>query len=118
MTVAERAVAWVALLLVLTACGAATETPATGEGLAREIGCLSCHTDTSTQLAPTLHGLAGTEVRLEDGSTVVADSEYIRRSIADPGAQIVEGYRPAMPRFDLTAEEIDRLVEYVEGLGS
>lgn len=115
---AERALAGMALLVVLTACGSAGEPPATGEALAREIGCLSCHTDTSTQLAPTLHGLAGTEVRLEDGSTVVADSDYIRRSIADPGSQIVEGYRPAMPRFDLTAEEIDRLVEYVEGLGA
>lgn len=103
---------------MLSACGGEPSSDLSGEALAAEIGCLSCHTDTSTQIAPTLHGLAGTEVALEDGSTVVADSAYIRRSITDPSAQIVEGYRAAMPRFDLSEEEIDRLVDYVEGLGS
>jgi cytochrome c oxidase subunit II len=112
----DRRIALLALF-VLTACGGDSASDLSGEALAAEIGCLSCHTDTSTQIAPTLHGLAGSEVTLEDGSTVVADTDYIRRSITDPSAQIVEGYRAAMPRFDLSEEEIDRLVEYVEGLG-
>lgn len=114
----DRRIGLLAALLVLTACGGGSASDLSGEALAGEIGCLSCHTDTSTQIAPTLHGLAGSEVTLEDGSTVVADTDYIRRSITDPSAQIVEGYRAAMPRFDLSEEEIDRLVEYVEGLGT
>lgn len=115
---AERRALLLVAILVLTACGDGSPSDLQGEALAAEIGCISCHTDTSTQIAPTLHGLAGSEVTLEDGSTVTADSAYIRRSITDPSAQIVEGYRAAMPRFDLSEEEIDRLVEYVEGLRS
>jgi cytochrome c oxidase subunit II len=115
---ADRRTVLPAALLLLTACGGGSASDLSGEALAAEIGCLSCHTDTSTQIAPTLHGLAGSRVTLEDGSTVVADTDYIRRSITDPSAQIVEGYRAAMPRFDLSDDEIDRLVEYVEGLSS
>lgn len=113
----ERAALAAALTLLLGACGGSGDAPATGGELAADTGCLTCHTDRDTQLAPTLVGLAGSEVRLDDGSVVVADGDYIRRSIVDPESQIVEGYRPAMPRFALDDEEVDMLVRYIEELG-
>src|SRR5688572_11327318 len=94
----------VALLAVVVACGgngAGGEEATSGEELAADVGCLSCHTDETTGVAPTWRGLFGSEVELEDGSTVMADAEYIRRSIVDPHADIVAGYGPTMPMFRL-----------------
>lgn len=106
------------LLLVAVACGGGGGGGATtGEELAADIGCLSCHTDETTSLAPTWQGLAGSEVELEDGTTVVADTEYLRRSIVEPHADIVAGYGPTMPMFHLDEEEVDLLVAYIEELG-
>lgn len=82
-----------------------------------DIGCLGCHQETNTATAPTLHGIWGTEVTLEDGSTVTVDEAYVRRSITDPGAEIVDGYGATMPTLPLDESEVDRLVEWVEGLG-
>ena len=43
-------------------------------------------------VGPKFVGLYGSQVTLDDGSTVVADDAYIRRSITDPDAQRVAGY--------------------------
>ena len=104
--------------LVLAACGGAAESPGpTGEALAADVGCLACHQETDSSIAPSLHGIWGTEVTLEDGSTVTVDEAYVRRSITDPGAQIVEGYGATMPVLPLEESEVERLVEWVESLG-
>ncbi len=110
-----------ALSLLVAACGGAggggqSPGPA-GEDLAAEVGCLACHQETETATAPSLHGIWGSEVTLEDGSTVTVDEEYVRRSITDPGADLVEGYGATMPTFPLDDAEVDRLVEWVESLG-
>lgn len=109
-----------ALALLLAACGGAGGGPSpdpTGEDLAAEVGCLACHQETDAGTAPSLHGIWGTEVTLEDGSIVTVDEEYVRRSITDPGADLVEGYGATMPTFPLDDAEVDRLVEWVESLG-
>lgn len=102
-------------LLIAVGCGD-NSTELTGPELALEVGCMSCHAETDTDLAPTLHGVWGSEVLLEDGRTVVADEAYVRTSITDPGADIVAGYDGRMPVFSLTDSEIDRLVDYVRSL--
>lgn len=109
-----------ALAFLLAACGGSGGGPSpspTGEDLAAEVGCLACHQETDSGTAPSLHGIWGTEVTLEDGSTVTVDEEYVRRSITDPGADVVEGYGATMPTFPLAEAEVDRLVEWVESLG-
>lgn len=111
----ERTGAVLALALLVACSGGST--PLSGEELASDVGCISCHTAEDTRLAPTWHGLAGEEVTLEDGTTVTADEEYLRRSILEPEAEVVEGYRATMPRFELTPEEVDDLVSYIAGLG-
>lgn len=108
------------LLVVLAACGGGGEGSGgelRGEGLAADVGCLGCHQERASGAAPTLHGIWGTDVTLEDGTTVTVDADYVRRSITDPDADIVEGYGPAMPTFSLDDSEVDRLVEWVESLG-
>ena len=107
-----------ALALALAACGGTDGTgQLAGEELAAEVGCLSCHRETSTGVAPTLHGVWGTEVELSDGRTVTADEEYVRRSIEEPGADIVAGYEAIMPVFPLEPDEVDSLIEWVRSLG-
>lgn len=104
------------LLLFIAGCGA-DGADLSGSELAVEVGCISCHTDVDTALAPTLQGVWGSDVLLEDGRTVVADEEYVRTSITDPGADIVAGFDGRMPTFSLTDSEVDRLVDYVRSLG-
>lgn len=104
------------VLVLLAACGSGGE-PTTGAEVAADAGCVACHTDRNTPVAPTWHGLVGSTVPLEDGSKVVADEAYIRRSILDPQADIVEGYTGTMPRFRLSEREVDLLVEHILELG-
>jgi cytochrome c oxidase subunit II len=107
-----------AIALGLAACGGADGGDAlTGEELATEVGCLSCHEETSSAVAPALHGIWGTDVELADGRTVMVDEGYVRRSIIEPGEEIVAGYEAIMPVFPLEPGEVDRLVEWVRSLG-
>lgn len=89
-----------------------------GRELADERGCTTCHTangDPST--GPTWKGIWGTNVTLEDGTTVTVDRDYIARAVRDPQAEIVEGFTVQMPTFDLSDDEIADLVAYIESLG-
>jgi cytochrome c oxidase subunit 2 len=72
---------------------------ATGARLFQSQGCASCHTDRNTERGPSLAGLFGKQVRLQDGKVITADENYIRESIVNPRAKIVSGYRPIMPTF-------------------
>jgi cytochrome c oxidase subunit 2 len=104
------------LVLVLVGCGGEDTSLLEGEALAAEIGCLACHSEVNTDLAPTLHGIWGTEVSLEDGRNLTVGEQYLRSSITTPQAEIVAGYDGRMPTFALDQSEIDRLVEYVRSL--
>ncbi len=53
---------------------------------------------------------------LADGSTVVADDAYIRRSITDPDADRVEGYTVTMPVSGLSDDEIEAVLAYIREL--
>lgn len=117
MTTRARHLVATLLFLVLAGCGGEGTEDLEGEALAAEIGCLACHSEVNTELAPTLHGIWGTEVSLEDGRNLTVTEQYVRSSITTPQAQIVAGYDGRMPTFALDESEIDRLVEYVRSLG-
>ena len=90
-----------------------------GQKMASEQGCLSCHsTDGSQSVGPTWLGLYGSQVPLEDGSTVVADEDYLRKSILDPEAQVAAGYPMIMPNaYDFLAQEdIDAVIAFIKSL--
>jgi cytochrome c oxidase subunit 2 len=69
--------------------------------------------------APPLEGLYGQPVLLSDGSTVIADQNYIRQKLLTPGATIPAGYQPIMPSFAgrLTDEDILALIAYIQSIG-
>ncbi len=88
-----------------------------GELLYKRKGCLACHTTTGARgTGPTWKGLFGSERRLTDGSTVIADAEYLRESIISGDAKLVEGYFNQMPPYRgvLDDEEIDAIIEYIK----
>ena len=111
--------AGVALLAVVAACsGQSSDSPRVqGEKLATQLGCRSCHTvNGQNAVGPTWLNLAGSIVELDDGTTVVADREYLRRSILEPGAQRVAPFVTEMPAFKLSPSEVAVLVTYIESL--
>ncbi len=67
---------------------------------------------------PSLAGLFGKPVRLQDGKTIIADENYLRESIVNPQAKIVTGYQPIMPTFKgLVSEEgILQIIAYLKSL--
>ncbi len=100
--------------------GAPMTMASTGEQRFTRLGCHSCHRPDNSGAGPTLVGLWGTNVELADGQVVVADIDYVRRSILDPQAQVVAGYPPIMPTYDgqINEEELLTLVEYIQSLES
>lgn len=89
-----------------------------GATLYANSGCTACHGKYGVGgLGPTLRGLAGTQVELSDGTTVLADSAYLTLSVADPGAQTVAGFGVKMPPNPLSDVEIESIVTYLEEIG-
>jgi cytochrome c oxidase subunit 2 len=89
-----------------------------GASLFKRFGCETCHGAGGTSQGPSLAGLFGKTVKLQEGTTVTADENYIRESILDPRAKIVAGYQPIMPTFKgLVSEEgLLQLIAYIKSL--
>lgn len=90
-----------------------------GEQLAQEYACNTCHsTDGSDMTGPTWQNLFDHEVPLSDGSTVTADENYIRESILEPGAKVVDGFPDVMNTYQgqLNDEQINAIIEYIKTL--
>lgn len=84
--------------------------------------CAACHSLNDTKLVgPTFTGLAGAKVKVRDPATgktseVKATADYLRQSILEPNALLVEGYpENLMPPIGaiLTPAQIDSLVDYI-----
>ena len=109
-------------MLVLAGCGTSVSDDLSpqaiqGQEVARSKGCAACHGDLGEGgVGPAWIGLAGTEVELDDGSTVVADTDYLRSSIIEPEAQVVSGYTITMPTTKLSEPEVVALIAYIQEL--
>lgn len=82
-------------------------------------GCNSCHSvDGSPSKGPTWKGLWGKMETLRDGTTVLVDNLYLRESMTNPGAKVVQGFEPVMPTFQglLRPHEMEGLVAYIQSL--
>ena len=86
-----------------------------GFALFRQLGCSGCHVAGSTVHAPSLAGLLGRQVHLQDGRTIVADENYVRDSVLLPRKDVVAGFAPVMPSFagQVSEEDIQALVAYL-----
>ena len=101
--------------------GGATASPAErGQKLFQSLGCNTCHRADALARGPDLTGLLGRQVHLQGGAVLKADEAYIRQSILDPAAEVVQGYEPIMPTFKglVTEEGILDLIEYIKSLGT
>ena len=89
-----------------------------GEELFHQVGCSGCHAQQSTIRAPRLNGLYNSTVAVSDGTTVIADRQYLRDSILLPNKQITAGYAPVMPTYQgqLNEEQVNELVSYLMSL--
>jgi cytochrome c oxidase subunit 2 len=90
-----------------------------GEAAFRAHGCSGCHGENSTVHAPSLAGLYGTLVHLQDGSVRVADEAYIRDCLLNPRSFTVAGYPPIMPDYSgqIDEDEVLKLIAYIKSLG-
>lgn len=92
-----------------------------GRVAASRYGCFSCHTvDGQPHIGPTWLGLFGKLVELDDGRTAVADEAYLTRSMMDPKADVVRGFRPVMPTYlgILAQPDAGAIVEYIKSLAN
>ncbi|MGA0275022.1 MAG: c-type cytochrome, partial [Dehalococcoidia bacterium] len=74
--------------------------------------CASCHsTGTDDIVGPGLGGIADRAASRVGGQDAAT---YIRESITDPGAYVVDGYPPVMPGWSQLGDvQIDALVDYL-----
>ena len=100
----------------------ATEGPLSvrGERLFNDFACNTCHLGDGTGRGPALVNKFGTQEIFTDGSRAIIDESYVRESILNPQARIVNGYQPLMPTFQglVNEESVMALIEYVKSLQS
>lgn len=91
---------------------------ASGEELFKTLACITCHKGDETARGPILADLDGGEILLSNGRTVVSDDNYLRESILNPGAKLVNGYQPLMPSYQgqISEEQLLQLIRYLKTL--
>jgi cytochrome c551/c552 len=100
---------------------------AEGKRLYQAYGCIACHAVDNaslTKLGPTWKGLYSSQRTFAGGAVrTIADDEYIRQSILEPGAKVVEGYERgevSMPSYAgvLTDSQIQSIILFIKSLGN
>jgi cytochrome c oxidase subunit 2 len=82
-------------------------------------GCNACHSVTGDiVIGPSFLGLFGTERNFEDGTTALADENYIRQSLMEPNSQVVQGFDPVMPTFAgrIDEDQLTALIAFIRSL--
>jgi cytochrome c oxidase subunit 2 len=102
----------------LAGTAASGDPVAVGEKLYNDLACSTCHLPDGKGRGPSYNGVYGSQVKFADGSTAVADDNYIRESILQPNGKIVAGYQPVMPSFQglVTEDQILALTAYIKSL--
>jgi cytochrome c oxidase subunit 2 len=89
-----------------------------GRLLFQKLNCIQCH-DPAKGRAPILEEIYMTRRPLKGGGTVVADENYLRKSIRTPRADIREGWEPIMPAFGtdkVSDTDINKVIAYIKSL--
>src|SRR5215470_3844717 len=89
-----------------------------GEALFTQLACVTCHLPDGTGRGPSLEGLYGSQVTLDNGEVVTADESYLRESILMSQAKTVRGYEHIMPTFQglINEDGVASLIEYIKSL--
>jgi cytochrome c oxidase subunit 2 len=94
---------------------------AAGQQMFESLGCASCHgANGEGGRGPSLLGLFNSNVTLNGGQTAKADEAYLRESILNPQAKIVNGFGPIMPSFQgqVNEEQLLQVVAYIKSLST
>jgi cytochrome c oxidase subunit 2 len=96
---------------------------AAGKRLVQINGCLACHSADGTKLiGPTFKGLYGKAHTVITGNSereIVADDDYIIKSIYEPNEDVVKGYVKGQMisyKEQLSEEDIAHIIEYLKTL--
>jgi len=98
-----------------------TSPAAAGQSMFESLGCASCHgANGEGGRGPALLGVFNSNVVLSGNQTVKADEGYLRESITNPQAKIVNGFGPIMPSFQgqVNEEQLLQLVAFVKSLST
>ncbi len=85
-------------------------------------GCVGCHPLGGVSgVGPDLATVFGKTIEVESAAgrrKVTADEDYLRRSILQPGAEVVVGYAAIMPAYEgrMDESELGELVDFVKNL--
>ncbi len=92
----------------------------TGEQQFATLGCATCHAADGKGRGPSLVGIAGKAQAMANGTSVIADEAYLRESILNPTAKMVQGYPPLMPTYQgqISEEGLASLIAYIKSLGA
>lgn len=95
----------------------------TGKKIMQNIGCFACHTtDGSKLVGPSFKGKYGSLETVETGGQkrqVTIDDEYIKKSIFDPNADVVEGFQKGLMlsyKNQLSEEDVKHIIEYIKSI--
>lgn len=89
-----------------------------GEKVMSVKACTACHNLNSEErkIGPGFKNLFGKKREFTDGSSTVADADYIRESIKKPDAKIVKGYMNQMNLIPVNEEELTAIIEYMKSV--
>ncbi len=80
-------------------------------------GCSGCHSvDGTPGVGPSLKGVWGKREKLVGGATVLVDENYVRESVLQPGAKIVDGFENVMPPIPLEERDLLGIIAYLQTL--
>jgi cytochrome c oxidase subunit 2 len=88
-----------------------------GQKIYKEKLCITCHSlDGSKVVGPTFKGVYGRAEKMQGGAAITVDDAYLKESIYEPAAKIVEGYPPAMPPFKgmLSDADVADVIEFLK----
>jgi mono/diheme cytochrome c family protein len=87
-----------------------------GAALYKAKTCNACHSVDGTRVVgPSFKGIYGNKEKTTAGEVDVND-EYLKESMLQPMAKIVEGYPPAMPVLPLDPIEVQSLILFIASL--
>ena len=98
----------------------ADQTPAQyGELLYQRRGCMGCHSvDGSKRVGPSFKETFGNQRAFASGDQIAADENYIRESVIDPKAKVVNGFNPSMPSYkgQLSEDDLFCIIEFLKSV--
>ena len=89
-----------------------------GQTLFTQLACVTCHLPDGSGRGPSLVGVYGSQVTLDNGSVVAADESYLRESILISQAKTVKGYEHIMPTFQglINEDGMSALIQYIKSM--